>query len=175
MRVLITSPPALLFLDAGGDNALLGTAVSGSSTSNLWSGELVVRLSTKLYANRCEKAGGPSACTATFSWSSPEGDRLGSKEVTLSDSNHGGAIGNWGDMGTCCSGTTYARYNAPSYSSSSSSFPPTHSLLFPTFSHSRGPCVAGGFRTCSEVGSWATGYSGNALNTGTFGTGKQCR
>ena len=88
-----------------GDNTLLGGAVTGSDTASIWTGERLVRTSTKLYANHCVASGG--GCTSG-STGSPDGDRIGSNEGTPSD-NNGGGLGNWHDMNYCCSsaGTSY--------------------------------------------------------------------
>lgn len=83
---------------SGGDNVLIGSAVKNMDTMAVWSGERLVRLSTKLYANHCWQQGGQ--CT-TGNGGSPDGDRIGSHEATPSD-NNGGGLGNWHDMNYCC-------------------------------------------------------------------------
>lgn len=80
------------------DNTLLGSSVVDSSISGIWTGERLVRDSTSLYANRCVQTGG--ACTSGNT-GSPDGDRIGSMQGTISD-NNGGGLGNWHDMNYCC-------------------------------------------------------------------------
>ncbi len=96
---------SLSTLMAGGDNTLISSAVADSDTGNIWSNERLVRSSTDLYANRCIHTGGGTC--VNDSGSSPDGDRIGSSVGTPSD-NNGGGLGNWHDMGYCCSGQTYA-------------------------------------------------------------------
>ena len=117
----------------GGDNVLIGATVLGSSTGSVWGNERLVRLSTSLYANHCTMQNGNGCVTATAIGS--DGDRIGSHEATPSD-NVGGALGNWHDMGGCCSGS----YTGRSCSG-------VHS-----------------FRTCSEAQSgWAPCYGGTGM------------
>jgi hypothetical protein len=102
----------------------------------------VVRLSTQLFANRCVTSGsqGVGSCVASGTVAAPDGDRLGSAEATPSD-NNGGAIGNWHDMGWCCTGNTYAGK----------------------------PCNGQAFRTTSEYAAgWAPEWL--AGQSGTFGS-----
>ena len=93
----VNANPLSSFL-AGGDNTMIGDAVTGSDITNVWGNERVVRLSTKLYANHCVGGG----CVGGGG-GSPDGDRLGSDEGTPSD-NTGGGLGNWHDMNHCCAG-----------------------------------------------------------------------
>ena len=127
----------LAALLAGGDNTLIGKSVLTSSTAGIWSGERLVRLSTKLYANHCVGPGAPcvgSALQANTQTQS-DGDRIGSDEGTPSE-NVGGGLGNWHDMGDCCSGQTYAGK----------------------------VCNGAAIRTASEAqAGWATCYGGNGL------------
>jgi hypothetical protein len=88
----------------GGDNTQLGSSVIASDTASVWTGERLVRDSTSLFANHCVQTGG--GCV-TSSGGSPDGDRIGSNQGTPSD-NNGGGLGNWHDMGYCCSGQNYA-------------------------------------------------------------------
>ena len=83
---------------SGGDNTVIGTAVTGSDITNVWGNERVIRLSTKLYANHCAGSG----CVGGGG-GAPDGDRLGSDEAIPSD-NTGGGLGNWHDMNYCCNG-----------------------------------------------------------------------
>ena len=86
-----------------GDNTLIGAQVLRSDTAAVWSKELLVRQSKKLYANRCIQNGGK--CTSGSS-GSPDGDRIGSVEATPLN-NTGGGLGNWHDMNYCCTGKKY--------------------------------------------------------------------
>ena len=86
-----------------GDNTIIGSQVLGSDTSAVWSNERLVRLSKKLYANRCIQNGGN--CTSG-STGSPDGDRIGSVVATPLN-NTGGGLGNWHDMNYCCKGKKY--------------------------------------------------------------------
>jgi hypothetical protein len=93
------SPDPMLTHVNGGDNVLIGTP-KNSFIPGVWQGELLVRTSTDLYANRCVQTGG--SCTSG-STGSPDGDRIGSVQATPSD-NVGGGLGNWHDMNYCCNG-----------------------------------------------------------------------
>lgn len=86
----------------GGDNVLLGASSLAADTANIWAGERLVRLSTKLYANHCINQG--SACTSNSGSGSSDGDRLASDEAKP-QSNFGGGLGNWHDMAHCCPGS----------------------------------------------------------------------
>ena len=88
----------------GGDNTLLASSVLASSTASIWSGELLVRNSTNLYANYCLQNAG-YGCT-NYTGGSPDGNRIGSPASQPSN-NVGGGLGNWGDMGYCCAGQSY--------------------------------------------------------------------
>ena len=94
------SGATLLAAMQGGDNALIGTAVTASNVGAIWAGERLVKISTTLYANHCVASGGGCTSGAT---GSPDGDRIGSNEATPSD-NVGGGLGNWHDMNYCCGG-----------------------------------------------------------------------
>ena len=94
----MTPDPMLTHVN-GGDNVLIGTG-KNSFIAGVWTGELLVRTSTDLYANRCVQTGG--ACTSG-STGSPDGDRIGSVQSSPAD-NVGGGLGNWHDMNYCCNG-----------------------------------------------------------------------
>ena len=112
----------------GGANTLVGSSVAAASTASIWGGEKLVRTSTSLDANHLGGA------------YQNDGARLGSNESMPSD-NVGGGLGNWGDMGACCSGQTYAGV----------------------------ACNGAAFRTCSEAqAGWASNYYSG--NYGTFGS-----
>ena len=120
----------------GGDNTKIGSKVLASKITSIWTSERLVRSSTELYANHCVQSGG--ACTTGTS-GSPDGDRIGSHQAVPKD-NSGGGLGNWHDMGLCCSGT----------------YGPKR-------------CNGAYFRTCSEAQADWGGYSGYG-SAGTFGT-----
>ena len=99
-----SGPGTLLEFMSGGDNGVLGSSVSASEVTGLWSKEMLVRPSAgELLVNRCIGGG----CTAPNAWGSPDGARLGTLESMPSHDN-GGGIGVWADMGYCCAGDTYA-------------------------------------------------------------------
>jgi hypothetical protein len=92
-----TVPGAMRSHVMAGDNVQFG-AEKNADLAAIWAGERLVRLSTKLFANRCVQTGGQ--CT-TGAAGSPDGDRIGSVEATPAD-NVGGGLGNWHDMNYCC-------------------------------------------------------------------------
>lgn len=94
---------SLAELMAAGDNVVLGAKVLEASTAGIWDKERLVRTSTVLHVNHCLVQG--SECTSGDGGSS-DGDRIGSNEGTPAG-NDGGGLGNWHDMGYCCSGKAY--------------------------------------------------------------------
>jgi hypothetical protein len=101
-RFVKSGSGSLLSYTTQSDNTLLGSSVIDASTSSVWTGEQLIRSSTALYANRCVQTGG--LCTSGNT-GSPDGDRIGSYEGTISD-NNGGGLGNWHDMNYCCALTS---------------------------------------------------------------------
>jgi len=128
----------LSYMTTGSDDVTLGSSVTASDTAAIWANEALVRSSTTLIANFCLEW--PGSCIP-YGGSSPDGNRLGSAEAQPAN-NVGGGLGNWSDMGLCCSGQSY-----PTVTCSGSST----------------------FRTCSEAqAGWSSSYGTG--NHGTFGT-----
>lgn len=90
----------------GKDNTPLADAALAQDTRDIWHGEWLVRRSTQLFANHCEQNNGESCVRdSPLEGSASDGDRIGSHEATP-DQNEGGGLGNWHDMGYCCSSET---------------------------------------------------------------------
>jgi hypothetical protein len=121
-----------------GDNAIIGSSVIDAHTSGIAAQELLVRTSTQLIANRCVNGG---CVSPTYG---ADGSRLGSAE-SRPGNNVGGGLGDWSDIGYCCSGASYAGMG----------------------------CDGSSFRTTSEAqAGWSTCYGGTGFfGSDTFSSG----